>query len=190
MSEKSKKPLRISGSVAAGQKDGGALLPGTALRILTGAVVPEGADTIVAEEFVQISNGTILIPDPIEKGKNILPQGSDTTAGTLLLAAGQLVTPGRVGLLAAGGCERIQVFQKPQVAIIATGDEILLPGQNLTTGKLYASNLVMLDSWCRHFGMATEIDVVGDHADHLRATSRGTRAADTSQHEACIVRHL
>jgi len=162
------KPLQVSGSVVAGQKDAGVLPRGTALRILTGARLPDGADTIVAEEFTQLSDGAVFITAPTEKGRNILSRGSDTVAGSLLMKTGQQMTPGLIGLLATGGCETICVVRKPHVAIIATGDEILLPGQPLPPGKLYASNLLTLNGWCRHFGFRTEMDIVGDDAEALR----------------------
>jgi molybdopterin molybdotransferase len=141
---------------------------GTALRILTGARLPEGADTIVAEEFVRLSNGFIAITTATPKGKNILAKGSDTAVGDTLIQTGQQLTPGRIGLLVAGGHDKVRVFRKPHVALIATGDEVLLPGRPLAQGKLYASNLLTLNSWCRSFGFKTEMRVVGDDADELQ----------------------
>lgn len=161
--------LRITGSVAAGAEKISVLQPGTALRILTGAPVPLGADTIVAEEFTRLSDGCITVTRPTEKGRNILAKGSDMATGDCLLRAGERLTPGRIGLLAAGGHPTVRVIPKPHVAIIATGDEVLLPGQSLTAGKLYASNLLSLNGWCRNFGFRTTLDVVGDNADALAA---------------------
>ncbi len=168
-------PLRVIGSVAAGHAAVEAVAPGTAVRVLTGAPLPAQADTIVAEEFTHLANGHIKVTTPTAKGRNILRQGSDTTAGTVLLHTGQKMTPGRIGLLAAGGHQSLRVFQKPRIAIIATGDEILLPGQPLEDGKLYASNMLTLNGWCRHFGFQTMMDVVGDNAPALK--KRLTRAA-------------
>ncbi len=160
-------PLRVIGSVAAGHAAMEAVAPGTAVRVLTGAPLPAQADTIVAEEFTSLANGHISVTTPTAKGRNILRKGSDTTSGTLLLRAGQRMTPGRIGLLAAGGHQNLRVFEKPRIAILATGDEILLPGQPLEDGKLYASNMLTLNGWCRHFGFQTVMDVVGDHAPAL-----------------------
>ena len=160
--------LRVIGSVAAGHAAVDAVEPGTAMRVLTGAPLPAQADTIVAEEFTSLSNGHIRVTAPTAKGRNILRKGSDTASGAVLLRAGQIMTPGRIGLLAAGGYQSLRVFQKPRIAIIATGDEILLPGQPLEDGKLYASNMLTLNGWCRHFGFATVMDVVGDDAPALR----------------------
>ena len=160
--------LRVIGSVAAGHQAAEAVQPGTAVRVLTGAPLPVQADTIVAEEFTNLADGYIKITTPTAKGHNILKKGHDTTSGTLLLHAGQQLSPGRIGLLAAGGYQTLRVFPKPRVAIIATGDEVLRPGQPLEDGKLYASNMLTLNGWCRHFGFATMMDVVGDDAPALR----------------------
>lgn len=164
--------FRITGSVAAGAEDISPLQPGTALRILTGAPLPPGADTVVAEEFTRRSDGCITVTRSTEKGRNILARGSDMASGDVLLDAGSCLTPGRIGLLAAGGHPTVRVFPKPHVAIIATGDEVLLPGESLTAGKLYASNLLTLNGWCRHFGFRAAMDVVGDDADALASRIR------------------
>ncbi len=174
--------LRVIGSVAAGHAAVDVVQPGTAVRVLTGAPLPAQADTIVAEEFTSLANGHIRVTTPTAKGRNILLKGSDTTAGTVLLRAGQMMTPGRIGLLAAGGYPNLQVFQKPYIAIIATGDEILLPGQPLEDGKLYASNMLTLNGWCRHFGFATMMDVVGDDAQAI-----GKRLARAASEQDAIV---
>ena len=167
--------LRVIGSVAAGQDVDDTVRPGTAIRVLTGAPVPDGADTIVADEFACMDHNQITVTAPTSRGRNILPKGSDATAGRVLLRAGQMMTPGRIGFLAAGGHQSLRVIRKPRVAIIATGDEILLPGQPLEEGKLYASNMLTLNGWCRHFGFTTVMDVVGDNAPAL--SKRIARAA-------------
>lgn len=162
-------PLPVAGTAAAGQLDGGALEPGTAWRILTGARLPEGADTVVAEEFVTLAEGHIILNRLTARGCNILSRGSDITAGESLLEAGRRLTPGRIGLLAAGGHSRVKVYRKPSVALVATGDEVLLPGEQMADGKLYASNLMTLNGWCRHFGFKTALAVSGDRVSVLRA---------------------
>jgi len=163
-------PLPVTGSLAAGQAPGAPLPPGAALRILTGARLPEGADTVIAEEFVSLMNDHINIDRLTEKGRNILRRGSDTVAGELLLDAGSSLTPGRIGLLAAGGIQAVAVYRKPAVALVATGDEVLLPGQPMVAGKLYASNLLTLNGWCQRLGFNSELEVCRDSAPALRET--------------------
>jgi len=165
-------PLPVTGAAAAGQPPQGPLEPGSAWRILTGARLPAGADTVVAEEFVSRSGDHITINRRTEKGRNILPRGSDTAAGELLLDAGRRLTPGRIGLLTAGGRQRLTVYSKLAVALVATGDEVLLPGLPLSPGKLYASNLLTLNGWCRQFGFDTALETCRDRADDLRTAIR------------------
>lgn len=159
--------LKLIGSIAAGQQIAKPVLPGTASRILTGAKIPEGADAVVAEEFVTASKNHITITTLTEKKKNILPEGSDTKIGETLAKKGRFLTPGIIGRLTSGGCRKVSVYKKPKIAILATGDEILLPGQPLTRGKLYASNMLTLNSWCNHFGMPTTLDVSKDNQADL-----------------------
>jgi molybdopterin molybdotransferase len=161
-------PLPVTGSVAAGQMESGRLQPGTAWRILTGARLPEGAETVVAEEFVTRTGDLLTLNKVTAKGRNILARGSDVARGELLLDAGRHLTPGRIGLLVAGGHHQVTVYRKPAVALMATGDEVLLPGEPPVNGKLYASNLLTLNGWCRHFGFTTTLGVSGDKASLLR----------------------
>ncbi len=155
--------LNLFGNAAAGQDVVQPIKPGNTTRILTGAKIPEGSDTVVAEEFVSALGNKIRIAVPTIQGKNILPEGTDTRIGEELLKKGEILTPGIIGRLASGGCSKVSVFKKPKVAIIATGDEVLLPGQPLSRGKLYASNMLTLNSWCHHFGMTTTLDIVKDN---------------------------
>ena len=159
--------LPVTGSAAAGQSDNGILQPGTAWRILTGARLPVGADAVVAEEFVTRKGDFLTFAESIESGRNILARGSDIVSGEQLLDAGQRLTPGRIGLLTAGGHREVTVYRKPEVALLATGDEVLMPGERMTAGKLYASNLLTLNGWCRHFGFKTTLAMSGDRASQL-----------------------
>jgi molybdopterin molybdotransferase len=147
--------------------------------VLTGAPIPVDADTVVAEEFVHVAEGQLTITQPAIPGRNILSRGSDMKVGDALIGVGDQLTPGCIGLLAAGGHASVPVVSKPHVALIATGDEVLLPGEDLSAGKLYASNLLTLNAWCRRFGFKTAMDVVKDEPDELRAKiSRAARAHD------------
>lgn len=159
--------LRLDGNSAAGQETVRPVLPGNAMRILTGGRIPEGADAVIAEEDTQVSDGQISVNIPVEKGQHILRQGHDIRIGALIVSQGKVLTPGDIGYLTTGGAQKIKVFQPPKVAIIATGDEILLPGQPLTPGKLYASNMLTSHSWCRYYGMDTSLKICKDHPDDL-----------------------
>ena len=134
--------LKLCGMLGAGEATEMTVKPGTTLRILTGARIPVGADAVIAEEFVSISNGSVRVLEPEVIGRNILSKGSDVARGDLIVAAGTFLTPGKVGLLAAGGIADIQIICRPSVALIASGDEIMLPGSVPCEGKIYASNLL------------------------------------------------
>jgi molybdopterin molybdotransferase len=162
--------LALSGIIAAGHNPSHVIDPGTAIRILTGAKIPKGADTVVAEEHTALADKTLSICRQVDPGQNILDRGSDVARDEILVRTGDRLKPGKIGLLAAGGHENIRVFNKPRVALVATGDEILLPGQPPVEGKLYASNLFTLNAWCRKFGMMTKLEVIGDDEYLLRKT--------------------
>jgi molybdopterin molybdotransferase len=154
--------LKVAASAAAGLPSQVVVKPGTAVQILTGAQVPQGADAVVSEEFTHLAGDDVIIKNHAEPGRNILPKGSDVAQNQITIPAGNTLTPGKVGILAAAGYDTIPVVRKPEIAIIATGDEVLAPGQPLTEGKLFASNLVTLHAWCRRYGMQTTLDIVGD----------------------------
>ncbi len=154
--------LQLAGTLYAGGSDKLHITPGTAVRILTGAEIPAGADSVVAEEFTQEENGQLTVMNMAEPGRNILPRGYDVRQGELIAAKGSRITPGVLGLAAAAGQSSLTVFKRPKVGLIATGDEVVAPGQPLSRGKLYASNITTLAGWCRKYGLDVELSVVKD----------------------------
>lgn len=167
-SPKSPVPLKLVGSIAAGEAWQGIVHSGEAARILSGAPLPQGADAVVAEEFTQALPEAIHVINHAEPGRNIARRGTDVHAGQLIVAAGQRLYPTTLGLLAAAGYHEVSVIRRPRVAILATGDEVLAPGQPLIQGKLYASNLITLAAWCLRFGYEVETSVLRDDADTIR----------------------
>lgn len=159
--------LTIAGNSSAGQKEIPPVIPGSAMRILTGGRIPSGANTIVAEENVQMIGTAIEVKHPVKKHDNILARGSDIKVGDPVVGKGELLTPGNIGYMATAGCREALVYEKPSVALIATGDEIRLPGQPLSPGTLYASNIITVDNWCRRYGIATTTDVSKDNSEEL-----------------------
>jgi molybdopterin molybdotransferase len=160
--------LKRVGVASAGHTQQNNLLPSTTIRILTGAGVPDGADAVIAEEFTDVSDHEIVVSLPVEKGRNILRKGSDIATGERILVKGDSLSSGRIGLLAAAGYDTISVFQKPRVAIIATGDEVVLPGKALKEGQLYASNLLTLHAWCRRYRLETHLEAVRDNGEDIK----------------------
>ncbi|MBL6982438.1 MAG: molybdopterin molybdotransferase MoeA [Anaerolineales bacterium] len=159
--------LTVVGSIAAGGDWNGILQPGQAVRILSGAPIPAGAQAVIAKEFTRQDSGQLLVYNNAEPGRNVLEKGEDVKKDEFLLGKGALLTPGRIGYLASAGYEEIPVIRSPRVGIIATGDEVVAPGNTLPEGKLYASNLVTLGSWCNKFGFSIETDILPDEEEAL-----------------------
>ncbi|MEW5717289.1 MAG: gephyrin-like molybdotransferase Glp [Chloroflexota bacterium] len=160
--------LRLMGSIAAGDQFKGELTPGTAIRILSGARIPMGAQAVVSEEFAHDDGHAVVVTNNAEPGRNILRRGGDVCVGQPLVAAGARLRPAQVGLLAASGYDAVPAIRLPNVAIIATGTEVIAPGEKLQEGKLFASNLVTLSAWCTLYGMQTRVSVVEDQAAAIK----------------------
>jgi molybdopterin molybdotransferase len=170
--------LRILGSMAAGGERDIRIKPGTAIRVLTGARIPTGANAVVAEEFVKQSGNHLLIDTAIKPGKNILQAGGDVKSRTCILRSGQQISPIMAGLLTAAGHSIVPVYRKPVVGIIGTGDELVEPGSPLSEGQLYASNIITLAGWCNKYNMKSRMTIVKD--DHDAIFNALKKASDES----------
>ena len=151
-------PLTLVGSVAAGGHCDITVKAGQAVRIMTGAPIPAGADAVLASEFADTEGDQVLARADACPGRNILARGSDVTAGRNIIDRGTRMFPGHLGLLAAAGVAEILVFRQPKVLIIATGSELAVPGEPIAPGQVAASNLVTL---------MAEVRAMGICADHL-----------------------
>ena len=170
-----KKPvvLTLKGSLMAGSSTKNfKVVSGTAVRIMSGATIPKGADAVVAVEFTETSGSLVKIFNHAENGRNILKKGVDVKKGETIVGNSTRLWPPAVGLIAASGHDRAAVFKNPAVSIIATGDEILAVGQPLVKGKVFASNLVTISSWCTHYGMKSETSVVKDSESEIKKAIR------------------
>ena len=150
--------LTLAGFVAAGDHCDITIQQGQAVRIMTGAPIPAGADAVLASEFADSKGDRVIARADACPGRNILARGSDVTAGRRIVPRGTRITPGHLGLLAAAGVAEIPVFRQPKVLVIATGSELALPGEPIAPGQVAASNLVTL---------AAEVEAMGIHADQL-----------------------
>jgi len=160
--------LRVSGTSAAGDVNHRAIDPGLAIKVLTGARLPTGADAVVAVEYAREQDDHVLCYRYAPAGQNVLFRGTDVATGERVAAKGEVLTPGLTGLLTAGGVHRVRITPMPRVGVVATGDEVVAPGRVLKSGQLYASNLVTLYSWLRHFRVEGKTAVVRDHPDTIR----------------------
>ncbi len=162
--------LPIVGTVSAGEKSSCRLEKGQAFRILTGAPLPEGAEAVVSQEFTRESGDRIVILADSEPGRNVLARGTDVMEGEQIVRRGEILRAGHAGLIAAAGIDAVKVYKLPRVAIIATGDEILAPGEPFRSGALFASNLVTLSGFLRFRGVDVVMKVIKDEPDQIRAT--------------------
>lgn len=148
--------LEIVGTSAAGHPIAPlGIAPGQCYRIMTGAPVPEDADAIVQSEWTTLDaavHNTVWVSRPAPKGLNIRRHGSDIRQGTTVLAPGTRITPAIIGILATLGQERVPVYQKPRVAIISTGDELIDPDQIPLPGQIRNSNAFALEAAVRQAG--------------------------------------
>ncbi len=159
--------LRLSGYRSAGSMEKIAVTPGHAVRVMTGAAIPRGADAVVSEEFTKDEGENISVFKYAEKGRNIIGRGTDVCTGQCLAKKGIPLSPGDAGQIAAGGHCTVSVVRNPVVAVISTGDEVIAPGHPMSEGKVYASNMATLVAWCHRYGMVTHSIVVGDDAEEI-----------------------
>ena len=139
--------LKIDGEMAAGDASNKTLLPQHAIRIFTGAAVPDGADSIVMQEKTAVENGMLRIDDKnLKQGANLRLKGSEIKAGELALEKGTILSPAAVGYLAGFGIDKVLVFPKPAISIIVTGKELQTPGVPLAYGQVYESNSYTLSA--------------------------------------------
>ncbi len=145
--------LRIAGTAFAGQPFAGNRIPGECVRIMTGAVMPAGCDTVIMQEHVQAGDGVITFDSGVRRGQNVRHAGEDLQRGQAALAAGHLVRPADLGMIASLGIGEVRVYRKLRVAFFSTGDELASIGQALDAGQVYDSNRYTL------YGMLARLGV-------------------------------
>ncbi|MEA2860865.1 MAG: molybdopterin molybdotransferase, partial [Methylobacteriaceae bacterium] len=143
----------VAGRIQAGASAKGPIEPGHAVRIFTGAPMPEGADTVFMQEDVRLDEaGRVVLPAGLRAGANVRPAGEDILAGTRALPAGQRLRPQDVALAAAFGLTRIEVRRRIRVAVFSTGNELVSPGAPRAAAQLFDSNRFMLMAMLARLG--------------------------------------
>lgn len=138
-------PLPVTHTIQAGAAELPVLKPDETMRIFTGAPLPQGADTVVMQEKVEVQANSILVKDAsLELGNNVRPIASQTAKGALAARAGMRLGPGSIGFLASLGIAAVKVYAAPATGIIVTGKELVKPGEPLLMGQVYESNSVTL----------------------------------------------
>ncbi len=166
--------LPVSQRIAAGHV-GQPLQPGTAARIFTGALLPDGADCVVMQEQCTLLDGVVTVNHVPHAGEWVRRQGEDIRAGGVILGAGRRLRSQEMGLAASVGLAQVPVLRKLRVAVFFTGDELAMPGQPLAPGAVYNSNRFTLRGLLENLGC--EITDLGIVPDSLEATKTVLRQA-------------
>lgn len=173
------KRLRIIGSLAAGERKSLKLKEGCAIKVTSGALIPAGAEAVVSIEFTAENGGYVEVRADAEPGRNVLKKGSDLAAGSRIFCKGELLYPAAVSLIAAGGHRSIWVYRTPCVEIIATGSELVAPGEKVGVGKVAATNLLNIYCWLTSLGLKVKARVVKDEVKAVRsALSKALERSD------------
>ncbi len=170
--------LRVAGESAAGRPFTGALVPGSAARILTGGILPEGADTVVMVEEVEQLGDHVVVPERFGAGRNFHPSGSDLAAGDVVVRGGRPLGAAELGLAAALGVDRLRVHRRPRVALMSTGDELVEVGRTPGPGQITDSNRWALLAALREVGAEVRLlGIAPDRPEPLRELVTGALEA-------------
>ncbi len=167
----SARSFQVAGRLQAGSSERVRIGPGEAVRIFTGAPMPQGADTVYMQEDVEIlDDGSVLLPDGLKRGANVRPSGEDIQAGHAALRAGQRLRPQDVALAAALGQNALDVRRPVRVGIFSTGNEIVEPGSERDAAQLFDSNRFMLAAMLRRLGCdVSDFGILGDDRARIAA---------------------
>jgi len=172
-------PLTEIGTALAGKPFGGSVSAGQCVRIMTGAVMPAGTDTVVIQEVVKRDGNRISVPPGQKRAQNVRYAGEDLKIGVPVLQPGKLLRPAELGLIASLGIGEVRVMRKLRVAFFSTGDELASIGTALKEGEVYDSNRYTLHGMLSRLGVEiTDLGVVRDDPAALETALRKAQAAD------------
>ena len=181
-------PLPVIGEQPAGLDRHLVLTPGAAIRIFTGAPMPEGADAVIMQEDVELlqegETKRIRFREPVVSGENIRRTGADLCRGQQIVSKGSRFTAGRIGLLASQGLDSVEAPVLPRVAVLSTGDELARPGTGLQSGQIYDSNGPMLHALLLELGIT---DVTVAHCGDDYAATERMLAGLVASHDFLII---
>lgn len=179
VSDLARSEFKVRGEIAAGQNFTGKMRSRQAMQIFTGAPVPRGARAVVMQEHTERINGTVRLLRPAGPQENIRFRGEDFKRGALLIRRGTVLEPAHLALLAAVGHTQVSVIPPPVVSILATGSELVGPGERLAPGKIRCSNLLLLESLVKKWGCVPKVlPLVGDNRGKIRLSIRKGLGSD------------
>jgi molybdopterin molybdotransferase len=171
--------LTLVGEVAAGTVAGGGVGPGQAYRILTGAPLPSGSDTVVPQEEVRRDGARVLFVRPVHRGAFVRTRGEDIRPGDRMLEPGTELRPAALGVLASLGHARVRVYRRPRVAVLSTGDELVAPEHPLGPGQIPDSNSYTLAALAAEAGAVPQsLGIARDRREELVERLRQGLEAD------------
>jgi molybdopterin molybdotransferase len=175
--------LPIMGRAAAGHPLRDAAPAQSAIRVFTGALLPQDTDTVLMQEDCKVVNGAVTIPAGIKRGANCREAGEDIKAGTLVLAAGRRLRAQEIGLAASLGLTSLLVYRPLRVALFSTGDELREPGDGLSLGAIYDANRYTLQALLQGLGaQISDLGILADKPETVRAA-----LAEAAQHHDLVL---
>lgn len=169
------RPLRVVVGQRTGRSAGAAIHRGQAVRVATGGLVPAGADAVVPHEFTELADGFVKIIRLVGLGDNVVLAGSDVREGELLLAAGSRLRSADVGFFAAMGREEIEVYRRPVIGIVSTGDEVVVPGRPAHAWETFDVNRYTLSATLAGWGAI--VHPLPNMGDDVRTLTNALRMA-------------
>ncbi len=178
--DQDKAPLKLTGQSFAGHPFVDAVGEGECVRIMTGAVLPAGADSVVMQENTDVVDNQLTVTKTVSAGENVRRCGEDIAKGHVVLKKGRRITASDVGLLASLGEQKVTVYKAVTAAVFSTGDELKPPGSVLSDGEIYESNGVTVASLLKKMGVnVIEMGIIPDEQDALRtAFEQANQQAD------------
>jgi molybdopterin molybdotransferase len=168
-SEDAKKKLEVVDTVFAGDIPQTKIYPGQAVRIMTGAQIPQGVDTIVPiEDCPEVTESYVVLPEKLKKGNNLRLKGEEQTKGAVLLDAGTKLEPSHIAMLSAQGIVEIEAYARLSIAVVSTGDEIREPWEESSEDEIYNANAFGITALLSSYGFSSKY--VGSIPDNLEAT--------------------
>lgn len=171
--------LRVIGSAPAGHPFAGRIGAGETVRIFTGSILPEGADAVLLQEDAEAMGETVRVRESVLPGRHIRRMGEDFARDEPIIAAGRRLSPRDIGLAAAANHPWLQVHRRPRVAVLATGDEIALPGEPIPQGGIVSSNAHALAAMLTSLGaVASVLPIAADDPDAIAQAADAARGFD------------